>query len=301
MKPGRMTAVGRRGGFLFLAAACLTAAAVWQFAIAGRWSYRIPRDWKNEMRYIGSQTNADPVTGIIPAANALAFYQRRIGVLSDSGWPRSVVLLDEYRVVEHGTNKTIFLYITSEKVDPRTGIRLDEAGGDFAVFPRNVEKKTYFFSSNYLKHIPVSYERSEPVDDIDTYVFSYRGPAEYTEAYLGSADFPGVPVPAGREVRCADDQFFFRVWVEPVTGEIVQLEEGCPSGDYIVDRTTGKLLEAIDRWDGHSEGNVERTAAVRAERTRVLWGTRYLPLVLLAAAGMAAAAGFWPRPGEAVA
>lgn len=295
MTPALISTRARRAGFLFLAAACLVTAAVWQFVVAERVGYRIARDWSSEMRYIGTQTNADPVTGLVPDGDVLGFYTRRMRVVSDSGWPRSVVLLNEYRVVENRTQKVLFEYNTRETVNPRTGVRVGPAAGDFAVFPRNVERKTYFLSSNYLEHIPVSFERTEPVDDIETWVFSYRGPAAYTKAYLGSAESPGVPVAAGQEVRCVDDQFYFRVWVEPATGEIAQLEEGCPSGDYLVDAASGKRLGAVDRWSGRSEGNVAVTAGVRAERTRVLWGSRYAVRTLLVAAAIAIAAGLWPR------
>ena len=295
--PGR----ARRGGYLLLAGACLTTAALWHFTVGARVAYRIARDWKSETRYIGSQTNADPATGTIPDENVLGFYERRIGVLSDSGWPRSVVLSDEYRVVEHGTQKVLFEYVTRDTVDPRTGVRIGRHAGDFAVFPRNVQRQTYLLSSSYLEHIPVSFERTEQVDDIDTYLFAYNGPAEYTKAYLGSREYPGVPVTPGQEIRCADDKFYYRVWVEPITGEIAQLEEGCPSGDYIVDTATGKRLGAVDRWDGRSEGNADITRAVRAERARVLWSSRYFPLSLLAVTGIAVAAAFRPRVREELA
>lgn len=284
-----------RKGVLALAAGCLTAAAGWHFAARDHFAYRIGRDWKYEMRYIGSQTNADPVTGTLPSEDGLGFYERRIRVLADGDWPRSVVLDDAYRVVERGTNKVIFEYITRDTVNPKTGMRIGAAAGDFVVFPRNVQKTTYYLSSNYLEHLPVSFEHTDKVDGIETYVFAYRGPVEYTNAYRGSADYPGVQVGKGQEIRCIDDQFFFRAWVEPTTGEVAQMEEGCPSADYIIDVASGKRLSVVDRWDGRSEGNAEMTDAVRAARSRFLWGTRYVPLCLLAAAVLAAAAGVFPR------
>jgi hypothetical protein len=283
-------ATARRALFA-AASACLTLAALWHFVLAARFDYRIPRDWKNEMRYVGSQSDADPVTGTLPETEALGSYERRMRVVSDADWPRSVVLRNSYRVLESGTAKVIFEYVTNDTVNPRSGLRIGAVAGDFAVFPRNVEKKTYYLSSNYQRHLPVSFEGTEQVDDIATYVFAYRGRMEYTDAYRGSADYPGVPVASGQEIRCADDKFVFRAWVEPATGEIAQIDEGCPSGDYIFDTASGRRRSVVDRWDGRSEGSLSITNAVRAGRWRYLWKTRYLPGFLVVSGMLFAIAG----------
>ena len=284
------------GRLLLAGAGFLVAAAVWHVAARESVAYRIGKHWTYEMRYVGAQTNADPVSGALPEQDVLGFYQRRMRVLSDRDWPRSVVLEDGYRVIEEGTGNVLFEYVTRDTVDPKTGTRIGAAGGDAAVFPRDVQKKTYFLSTNYLEHVPVSFEGTEKIDGIDTYVFGYRGAAQYTNAYRGSAEYPGIHVADGQEIRCVDDQFYFRAWVEPATGEIAQLEEGCASADYIVAAATGRRLAAVDRWNGRSEGSVATTDAVREARMRYLVATRYMPALLLTAAFIAIAASFVRRP-----
>jgi len=174
-----------------------------------------------------------------------------------------------------------------EKVDPKTGAWVEGPfRGDIVVFPRNVERRTYRMRGNYLKGVPLAFTRVEEIEGIETYRFAYRGPAEYTESYMGSPKFPGIPIPAGQVIRCSDDQFYFRLWVEPKTGNQVKIEEGCPSGDYFYDVATGKKLAAVDRFSGVTTGDdlAERALEVRSARRKYLWASTYFPLVLLAAA-----------------
>jgi hypothetical protein len=165
-------------------------------------------------------------------------------------------------------------------VDPRTGAHLKpEYRGDYFLFPRNVERKTYNLRFAYLKGIPVAFQTEEEVVGLATYLFTYRGRGEYTESYTGTAEFPGVPVMPGQEIKCADDQFVFKAWVEPVTGEIIKIEENCLASDYIYEIATGKQLEVVDRWGGQTDGNdvINRVETVGRERTRLLWQRRYIP------------------------
>ena len=97
----------------------------------------------------------------------------------------------------------------------------------------------------------------------------------------------------GQEVHCLDDQFYYRIWVEPHTGEQVKLEEGCPSGDYLYDIASGRPVTALARWTGVTAGDdlIERIAEVRGLRRRHLWGSHYLALLLLGSGGVLIAAG----------
>src|SRR5207245_2710952 len=150
---------------------------------------------------------------------------------------------------------------------------------------RYAERGTYRLRSNYVKGIALGFTGEDDLDGLTTYRFAYQGRGEYTESYSGTAQYPGVHVRPGEEIRCADDQFYFNVWIEPVTGELVKLEEGCPSGDYVYDVATNEQRQAVDRWHGVTDGDavIQRIAEVRRLRWRYLWAARYLPLTFLAA------------------
>jgi hypothetical protein len=158
--------------------------------------------------------------------------------------------------------------------------------------------------SNYLEGIPLSFAGTEDIGGLPTYVFAYHGRGEYTESYKGSAEFPGVPVKPGQEIRCADDQFYYRIWVEPRTGSQVKVEEGCPSGDFIYDIASNARLEAVDRWNGVTAGAelARRVEEVYSLRRRFLLASVYVPAAMLAAAivlaGLAFARG--PQPNQRV-
>lgn len=137
------------------------------------------------------------------------------------------------------------------------------------------------FRSNYLKGIPLEYQDEEDIEGITTYLFTYLGRGEYTESYSGTEQYPGIPVKVAQEIKCADDQLVFRVWVEPLTGEILKMMESCLSGDYIYDIASGQKITAVLRWAGTTGGDdvLIRANQIRAERARLQWFEVYLPAI----------------------
>lgn len=260
-------------------------AVVWHFWLSTPWTIRIPRDWKLVADYVGTQTFPDPKTGVLPDRDDLGTYRRALVVTDVSQWPNSVVLEDRYEVRDLKTKAITFQYVTRETVDPRTGAWSEGPHkGEIVVFPTGVEKRTYTMRSSFVKGVPLAFSGEEDIDGLRTFVFSYRGPAEYTESYAGTPEFPGVPVPAGQEIRCADDQFYYRVWVEPRTGAQVKLEEGCPSGDYLYDIATNRRFAAVDRFSGETSGDnlMRRVSEVYRARRAYMWAAVYFPVGLLA-------------------
>jgi hypothetical protein len=267
---------------IFIAAglALLGFTAVWQFALVPRLTERIPAGWQWRTNYIGYQTYLDPETGKVPEKDVPTTYSQAIDIVADSRRPGSVELNARYSIHDIASGKVTWEYDAVAAVDPRTGAHLKpEFGGDYFLFPRNVERKTYSLRFSYLKGIPVAFQREEEVAGLAAYLFTYHGRGEYTESYLGTADYPGVHVKPGQEIKCADDQFVFKAWVEPISGEILKIEEGCLATDYVYDIATGKQIEAIDRWNGETAGNdvVNRVETVSRERTTLVWQTRYIP------------------------
>ena len=280
--------------------ALIASAALWHLGLARRWTHRIPVGWTTASHYVGTATYPDPKTGRLPEGGELARYDRTQRVSSDAGRPRWVEFEDRYTVRDAATGHIVFDYTTRDTVDPLTGAHLEaHYRGDVALFPRDVQRRTYRLRTNYVTGIPLTFERQDVLEGLTTYLFSYRGRLVSTPSYAGSTgDLGGLRVPPGQEVRCLDDQFYYRIWVEPRTAEQVKLEEGCPSGDYLHDIASGRPVTALSRWTGVTAGDalIERIGEVRRLRRSYLWASRYLPLLLLGAGiGFVAAGVSRPR------
>lgn len=288
----------RKKIFMAVGLVLLGLTAVWQFALVPRWTERIPAGWSWESNYVGYETFPDPQTGQLPEKDVAGIYSNVIAIVANSRQPGSVELANRYSIIDIASGKLTFEYNYRAPVDPRTGAHLKaEYRGDHFLFPRNVEQKTYNLRFSYLKGIPVAFQREEEVGGLITYLFTYRGRGEYTESYAGTEEFPGVQVKPGQEIKCADDQFIFKAWVEPVTGEIIKIEESCLANSYVYDIATGKQLEVVDRWGGETEGNdvINRADIASRERTKLLWQTRYIPSALFVAGLLCFGLAIFPR------
>lgn len=272
---------------IFIAAglALLGLTAVWQFVLVPRWTERIPAGWQWASVFIASNAYPDAQTGRMPENDSTGTYTHAITIVANSRRPGSLELDDKFLIHDVVNGKVTWEYNFRAQVDPRTGAHLkEEYRGDYFLFPRNVERKTYNMRFSYLKGIPVAFQSEENVEGLATYLFAYHGRGEYTEAYAGTAEYPGTKVQPGQEIKCADDQLVFRAWVEPVTGEVIKIEENCNSNDYVYDIATGKQLAVVDRWSGETAGDdiISRVDTVSRERTKLLRTTRYIPFSLLA-------------------
>ncbi|MDX6290828.1 MAG: hypothetical protein QOH42_2627, partial [Blastocatellia bacterium] len=276
----------RKKILISVALALLGITAIWQFVLAPRLTPRIPSGWSWTTDYIGFQTYADPQTGKIPEQDVSTTYRQSIKIVPNSERPGLVVLDSNYTINDITSGQVSWEYELLASVNPQTGEHLKpEYRGDYFVFPRNVEKKTYRLRFSYLKGVPLAFQKEVEVEGLNTYLFAYRGRGEYTESYAGTEKYEGTKVKSGQEIKCGDDQYFFNIWVEPLTGATIKIEEGCHSGDYVYDIATGAQHEAISRWDGSTAGDdvIDQVKSAGAERTRLLWIDRYLPLMFLLA------------------
>lgn len=272
--------------FIIAGVLLLVFAGLWYFLLSPRWAQRIPPGWKWEAHFVGIQAVPDERTGKFPDNNAPALYERSVRVIDEKDRPSSVLLQDSYVTRDPFTKKKTYEYITKGLVDPVTGRDMDpDHKGDYNLFPRKVEKKTYIYRANYIEGIPLTFLREDVVQELNTYVFQYKGRIEYTKSYQGTDEYPGVKVKQGQAIRCADDQFLFRVWVEPVTGEIARIEENCLSGDYIYESSTGTEVSPVMSWGGATAGDDEfhRLRRIKNERIKLRLLTEYIPLSLLLA------------------
>ena len=269
----------------------IAAAALWTFTIAPRWTQRLPPGWSWKARSVATMREEDPKTGRFATETNAVPQVFEAGITDNSSRPTAVKVRDRYTAYDAATDQVVWEYLFSASVDPETGRHLNpEYRDNYFVFPRNVEKKTYKIRYSFLKGLPVAFQQEEMVGGLNAYVFAYKGDLEVTDTYAGTPDFPGIKIEAGQEVRCSDDGFVFKVWVEPLTGEIIKLENSCYSGDYTYDIATGKKLKPLQSWGGITAGD-DVTTHVRSlerERSRMLLVTRYVPGLLLLA-GLASA------------
>lgn len=269
---------------IFAGPGLILLAAVWEFCLCPGLLQRIPEGWQWQANFIGIQAVAEEVEGQSFAKEVTSIYLRKAVVVADRQRPASVLIEDRNTILNPADKKVIWEYVYRAEVAPRSGRHLKpEWQDDHYLFPRFTEKTSYRLRNNYLKGVLLAYQKEEMVEGLDTYLFAYKGRGEYSESYVGSENYPGIQVEQGQEIRCADDQFIFKVWVEPVTGEIIKLQESCLSGDYIHDIATGKPLAPQQRWSGMTAGDdvARRAEKVGLERWRLLLIGTWLPLALV--------------------
>jgi hypothetical protein len=272
-----------RRSYFVVAIALAALAAAWHFSFGSRWTRRIPRNALFTTQYVGTQTNADSRTGVVPKRDALSTYERIVRVENAADWPRSVILGDKFSVRNIKTGAIDVEYVTSERVDPETGAWVGGThSGEIVFFPRNVQQRTYTMRSNYLPGLPLKFSGVHEIGGLPTYLFSYQGPIEYAAVYAGTPESPGIKVLPGQDIRCADEKFYYRIWVEPRTGTQVQIQEGCLSGDFVYDKATGNKVSAVDRWNGVTSGsNLASGITEIYIARRVYLSALYLPGFLL--------------------
>jgi len=210
----------------------LASALIWRLWAGASWSVRVRPGWEWIVTYIGTMTQPAPGAGRLEAGDAPAMYQRQLRAISPGERRGGVVLEEQWVVWDTASGEKTVKSVYRAEVDGRGGQHLDgPAAGQAFLFPRGVRRAAYTLRTAHLKGLALSFEGRERLDGLDTYRFGYEGPAEYSNAYAGSQAAPGIRLGAGQQIKCRDDQFAIRLWVEPMTGEMVKATEGCPSGD----------------------------------------------------------------------
>jgi len=287
--------------FLALGVTLLAAMVGWQFGLAPRLVERLPRGWNWRSKLIGIATPPDGATGKFPRKDTTVLFEREVRLMDESRRPEAVTIEDRYTVIDHDTGQIVWENIYRAQIDPRTGAYAQaDCRNDYYVFPRHTEPRAYVFRTNDARGIVLQFEREETLEDVFTYLFVYKGRADYGNAYDGSANYPGVKAAPGQEILCADEQFVYRLWVEPMSGEILKLEESCLSGDYLYDLATGKQIAPVLRWAGVTAGDtvVQRAGFIRGEKTRLILITRAVPAGLLLTGIFCLAVGLMWRQGR---
>lgn len=257
-------------GVLLIVAAGL----VWWQSVAS-WDVRIPEDWSFEVEYIGSQAIADQ-SGNLPEQRNVVLY-RRSKLIKEWDLAR-VIIEDKYTAHEAKTNAISWEAMSDFLVNPRTGRNIDhpdhpEASRVAYLFPRNVKNETYpIFDHNHNK-ILLSFDRTETIAGLETYVYHYTGDLDFTEIYAGTKAYPGIPAPAGQRIV---GLYSTDVWVEPNTGNIIKKLEKS-TGDYFIDEKSGEKIAPIMVWEVQlTKQSVEQLAngtkqQLRMMRMQKLW------------------------------
>jgi hypothetical protein len=264
-----------------LAAICAGAAAYSSYVLSPRLLERVTDDWSWRSNFVGHSREPDP-NGSGFGPSTVSHYIREMKVEGAGPMPNTVRIIDDYTLIDATTGMTIWRYTTHPLVDRKTGARAElEYRGEFFLFPPNVQRTVYVLRQSYLDGYPLHFLKEETIEGLKVYIFEYIGDAEYTRSYVGSGDYPGVKVEPGQEIKCADDVFYIRIWVEPFTGSTLKIAEGCESGDYVFDMATGARLKPVLVWWGETEGpdvlrHVERA---RNRRLRIIAGLYLTPVL----------------------
>ena len=239
--------------FLLIGCLLLVLFGVWKGYLENRLTLRIPQGWSYHAQYLGNLVYADE-NGNIPPGKQLNMYHRDFTLVS---WePTKAVIEDLYRTYDIQNGEITWESKLLFTVDPASGKIISypghpEAPGLFYLFPQNTKKQTYTFFSYDLNPIPLEYKREEIREGVVLYVFSYAGPIDFTEIYMDAYIEADFNFPAGARLVTTD--YYREIWVEPLTGEIVQFIEDSP-GDYIMAPETNEKLAIVAVWSGKYTG-----------------------------------------------
>ena len=168
-------------------------------------------------------------------------------------------------------------------------------------FPFNTQKKEYqFWESNTRKAWPITFEKEEKIDGLNTYKFTQEVPVTKIFSF---AEFPGAKAgePSKPSVSVDRDYKSTRtIWVEPVTGAIIKASDHQVStlqynGQAIMtatdatftynDDTVKKNVSGGEGPDGRDDGDYKAKAAqLTLLRTTVPVITLILGIALIALA-----------------
>lgn len=239
------------------------------------WSMRIPEDWYFKADYLGNNAFAD-ANGQLPKKRDINKYTRERTILEWS--PNRTLIEEHYTLYDITTGKVTYEFVPQFEVDPKTGKHLrypdhPETSGIYYLFPRGTTKQDYRIFDYTLNVVPMQFFKETIVNDINLYVFQYKGMIDYTSSYAGSDNFPGMIPPAGQ--RIITSNMLLQYWVEPITGNIVKIVEDSP-GDCFVDEKTGKQIATIAVWSGQTTNEntrhlIQKTREKLQTRNLVFW------------------------------
>jgi hypothetical protein len=275
----------------------IVAAPIWKFGLSSRYTDRFYDGWTWEVESLGTNLWADEASGQFPddvqylIDDDISITERVIVANSENAPSGQVTMSDSFTARDPQTNEVTWEFITEVNVDQKTGQHVGEFAGDYFLFPRNTEKTTYAIRNASYLGVPLAFEEEEDINGINTYRFGFHGTLDNTAAYVD------WPLEDGQAIKC--ENFDYEFWIEPLTGDVVKYLESCP-GDLVYDTATDEGAYYISRWSGKINGDdlFKHVALVKAERSRLLWLSSYLPLLLLVGGIVIAGASFAVGSGD---
>jgi hypothetical protein len=233
---------------MILGLVLLLFAGLWYFVLRNNFNLRFPDGWEWTVNTLGQSSFADETSGQFPEDSSLSSdpinnTERVVQAESIAGG--LVKISDRYEQRDPVTEAVTWEFTYEATVNAATGQYPDgEFAGDYYFLPRNVEQSSYTIRNTSYQGLPVSFQREEVVNGINTYLFAFQGDLDNTAAYSY------ISLEEGQKVVCFD--FELNYWVEPNTGEILKYREWC-EGDWVVD-ASGERIYAISRWGGETDG-----------------------------------------------
>lgn len=268
--------------FFLLFVLFLAVIPAWFLLVVPSATIRISNNWEWVTKFEGSASWADANDEW--GETLISVSEKEITIVNDFG--EYVVLRDRYSTKDPISGEITWEYIPKFAVNKETAKNVTHSGvpdrtGYYYMFPRNVEKTTYeIWGLNYLKKISLTFIKEETIEGLDTYLFEFRGDMESSETYAESEEYPGVELTGNQEVRSPGDGLTIKYWVEPVTGEIVKIDERS-AGDYIVDKNTGEKIAKLSKWTGKTTGDtvLNLVKATQNKKQMILLYERWIPIL----------------------
>jgi hypothetical protein len=240
---------------LAITLACLTLAALQRFWIAPLLE-RLPANYSNQIALVEENQFRESLTAGWQAST-----------LDSVRIDQTITTSDQVSIIEGGlhvyftTGQVNFEVISLYGVDRRTRQNVSGYGqvnrtGQF-LFPTHVQKSAYpIWDPWFVGLRQASFDRVETLDGLQVYVFKFLGTGmDETAGYDYLADVPE------RYLAHTDGQG--TIWVEPVSGSVVNYEDTGVS--YFVDPATGAHVADFNIW---SEKFTPQTSAAQLEKAR---------------------------------
>lgn len=272
------------------------AVVFWLLAALLRWWVApaceyLPADYIAETSYTAQLLSHQ--TPSSPAENTASIVRRRDQTLT-GGSGYSIIQGDSHWLTTAGV--MIFETLNTYGVNRRTRQNLagygNEARTGHYLFPPHVEKKTYgLWDPFYAGPVVVTFDRVEQFRGVGVYVFN--SVADGIDETAGYASLPDVP-----EKYRALTYGKGRFWIEPLSGVVVDHEDGGVS--YFVEPKSGAHVgKAINKWSARftPETIKAQLQLAAATRRRMLALESWLPLTFAALGLICCAAGFRTRSG----
>lgn len=257
---------------------------LWLLAAVLRWEIApfleaLPTDYAAETHYLGKARSHRS-----PTASAEEFESniRRHDQALTSADGRAMIQGDLHWLTPSGM--VIFETINLYGVDRRTRENVSGYGnlnrsGQY-LFPPHTEKKTYgFWDPNYAGPAVATFDRIEAFRGIKVYVFNNR--VDGIDETAGFTALPDVPSKY-RASTFGQGRF----WVEPLSGTVVNHEDGGTS--YFVDAKTGRRVgQPIIQWtQRYTDETVEAQLQLARSTRRWMLALEVWGPVLLVLTGM---------------